>query len=204
MTSKPALVSSQGGTYLPFNLSHSHAGFCPEAQPDHLVNRETLATQKHDSGVPSGRAGQEGEQEPCRRKLPERTHGQPVVPPWGSWPWDRQRWVSCEDKSGLRIRGMWALHHFMCCKSFSSFCLSVCLRLYFRAVLGSLQDSEKGVEISHISLALTHVEFPPLLALFTRTVHFLPRMNLHWHITVTLGGIHSTDVDKRIMTYLSL
>lgn len=84
VTSKPALVSSQGGTYLPFNLSCSHVGFFPEAQPDHPVNRDTLATQKHDSGAHSGRAGQEGEQEPRRRKLQERTHRQPVVPPWGS------------------------------------------------------------------------------------------------------------------------
>ena len=57
--------------------------------------------------------------------------------------------------------------------------------IYFTAVLVLQQNWEEGTEIFHILPALTHAQPPPLPTLLTRKVHFLPRMNLLWHIIIT-------------------
>ena len=52
----------------------------------------------------------------------------------------------------------------------------------FIAVLGSQENWEECTEVSHILLAPTHAHPPSLLTSITnRMVHFLRRINLHWH-----------------------
>lgn len=54
--------------------------------------------------------------------------------------------------------------------------------LIFIAVLGSQENWEECTEVSHILLAPTHAHPPSLLTSITnRMVHFLRRINLHWH-----------------------
>lgn len=53
------------------------------------------------------------------------------------------------------------------------------LRMFFREVLGSRQNSREGTEISHIPPTLRHAYPPPLPTSPTTVGHLLQLMNLH-------------------------
>lgn len=58
------------------------------------------------------------------------------------------------------------------------------LRLYFLRSFRFPINWDEGTKIAHIPPAPTHTSFPPSTSL-TRMVHFLSRMNIHWHMIFT-------------------